>query len=99
MESTIKMEIIRSLYDYIMDGLKMEQLNEGIIKWDWHTVNNHFDNLVIFDNSWFIRKMINMNVKMQALEKFIKADYWNPDWEITWRNKFRIAFSSYKGTP
>lgn len=34
------MEGVRFLYDSTMDGLKMEELNKGIINiWDLHNVN------------------------------------------------------------
>ena len=43
MEDAITVKKVRLLYDYVIQDIKMKQLNEEIINQDWHTANYHFD--------------------------------------------------------
>ena len=62
-----------SLCDYTMDGLKIEQLNEGIIDLDGVRVMPIINiNLIIPVLS--LKKLIDINAKIQVLEKLIKMD-------------------------
>ena len=67
----------RSLHDYVMHDLKMEQINGGIINWDWCTIIHHFDNpfdvLIILGLS--LKKLFDLTAKIQTLEKLNKTDH------------------------
>lgn len=73
------MERPRSLYDYIMHDLKVEQLNECINNLTGIEILLIIM-LIIFLVSLIIpglslKKLVDMSAYMQALEKLIKADY------------------------
>lgn len=80
MRNTVIMARVRSLYDYKMDNLKLEQLNERTI------------NLIGIDKILIIiliiifivglkilglcfKKLVDMSTKIQALEKLINTDH------------------------
>ena len=70
----ITMEGVMSLCDYTMDGLKMEQLNEGIIDLDGvHVMSIININLIILVLA--LKKFVDINAKIQVLEKLIKMNH------------------------
>ena len=65
-------------YNCAICDLKLEQLNqvnEGVIKQDWH-VTYYFDHLCCqFDNSWLsLKKFVDISGIIQTLEKLISKD-------------------------
>ena len=64
-----------SLYDKMLDSLKMEQLNERISNLDGIYVMSivNIISFIIFVLS--LKKLVNLSAKIQALEKLNKTDH------------------------
>lgn len=84
MGSTIMMERLRSLYDYTVHGLKMEQLSEGIINLIRIDMLIIILVILIIDLivlDLFLKMLVDMRDKIQALDNLIKTNhgYLDPD--------------------
>ena len=75
MGNTITFEGFGSLYDDILDGLKIEWLNERITNLDKIYVTSivNIISFIIFVLS--LKKLVNLSAKIQSLEKPNKIDH------------------------
>lgn len=55
-------------YDYTMDGLKIEQLNEGIVNFDVIYMMTTINIISLIISVLSIKKLVDMSRKIQALE-------------------------------